>query len=275
MAQAKALDASLIDAMTTVVSQAAAAVLAARTGVLDPRIKADRSPVTAADVASEALILDAVPRLLPGVPIVSEEAAAKGVPANLGRDYLLVDPLDGTRELLAGSDEFAVNLALIAHGEPVFGIVAAPALGLIWRTGGTGAERLRLSPGAAAAMAVERVGIRTRALPTSGMVAAVSRSHFDRATDTFLRRFPNVTRIACGSAIKLCRVAEGAADIYPRLAPTSQWDIAAGHAIINAAGGVVTAADGGALTYRLDPGAMLIPGFIAWGDRTAATMAHC
>jgi 3'(2'), 5'-bisphosphate nucleotidase len=263
-------DAGLIDPLTTIVSRAAAAILAIRATALKTRTKADESPVTAADETSEAIILDAVSRLLPGVPIISEEAAAKSSSAAAAAEVILVDPVDGTRELVAGRDEFTVNLGLLRAGRPVLGIVAAPALGLVWRTApGGGAQRLQLAGGAPAPSAVKPVPIHTRPMPKSGIVAAVSRSHFDPATDAFLARLGDVTRAAEGSALKFCRVAEGAADLYPRLAPTYPWDVAAGHAILAAAGGVVTAPDLTPLTYCLDPARMRIPGFIAWGDPSA------
>jgi len=264
-----AADAVLIDDLTSVVSRAAAAVLALRGARLDPRIKPDQSPVTAADEASEAIILDGVARLLPGLPVISEESFARTGPAAPGPDYVLVDPLDGTRELVAGRDEFTINVALMRSGTPILGIVAAPALGLIWRTASDrSAERLRLDPNSPFT-APERTAVRTRpASKSRTIVAAVSRSHLDPATEAYLQRFPNLSRIVCGSALKFCRLAEGAADVYPRLGPTYQWDVAAGHALLAAAGGAVTTPDGTPLSYR--PDAMLVPGFIAWGDPTAA-----
>jgi 3'(2'), 5'-bisphosphate nucleotidase len=275
VAKNKAIDAALVDALTGIVSQAAAAVLVAKAGALDMRLKADQSPVTAADESSEAIILSAVGRLLPGVPIISEEAGNRVGPDTRSGDYVLVDPLDGTRELLAGRDEFTINLALVSGGAPVLGIVAAPALGLIWRTtanGGT-AERLRFAPGAESFASAERAALRTRPRPTSGLVAAVSRSHADPATEAFLARFGEINRMSIGSAIKFCRVAEGTADIYPRLSPTYQWDAAAGHAVLAAAGGVVTTPQGTGLAYALEPGQMIIPGFVAWGDPSAVIAA--
>jgi 3'(2'), 5'-bisphosphate nucleotidase len=267
-------DAGLIDRLTTIVSQAAAAILAVRADALHTRTKADQSPVTAADDASEAIIMDGVARLLPGVPIISEEASARTAVGTIGTDFILIDPVDGTRELVAGRDEFSINLGLVRAGRPEIGIVAAPALELIWRTDPAGgAQRFRLAPGAAADAATEVVAIRTRPMPTSGVVAAVSRSHFDPATDAFLARFSNVTRLASGSAIKLCRVAEGTADIYPRLASTHQWDVAAGHAILAAAGGTVTTPDRSPLCYRPDANGLRVPGFIAWGDPSAVMTA--
>src|SRR5262245_6308313 len=271
-------DASLIEHLTSIVSRAAAAILAARASALNPRTKADQSPVTAADDASEAIILEGVAKLLPGVPIISEEASARAAIASVGNEFVLVDPVDGTRELVAGRDEFTVNLGLVRGGLPVLGIVAAPALALVWRTAPDGgAERFRLTPGAAASAATGVTAIRTRPTPKAGIVAAVSRSHFDAATDAFLTRlgtrFGEVTRLKSGSAMKLCRVAEGAADVYPRLATTHQWDVAAGHAILAAAGGIVTTPERSPLTYGPPAGGLRIGGFIAWGDPSAIRVA--
>jgi 3'(2'), 5'-bisphosphate nucleotidase len=263
-----ATDAAIVDALTTIVSRAAAAILAVRAGALDLRTKADRTPVTAADHAAEAIILDAVAQLLPGIPTVSEEAVQAAPPAGLAGDFVLVDPLDGTREFIAGRDEFTVNVALVSGGRPRLGVIAAPALGLVWRTRASGgAERLRLAPGAAATEAAERAPIRVRPRPRTGLVAAVSRSHLDAATEAYLARLGAVERIACGSALKFCRVAEGTADIYPRLGPTCEWDVAAGDAIVAAAGGAVTTPDGAPLAYGRAAEAFRVPAFIAWGER--------
>jgi 3'(2'), 5'-bisphosphate nucleotidase len=261
----------LLDELTTIVSDAAAAILAARKGGLAPRLKQDQSPVTAADEAAEAAILEGLPRLLPGVPIVSEEATGRAPPVELPERFILVDPLDGTRELLANRDEFTVNIAIIDGGRPVLGIVAAPALQLIWRgREGRGAERLRLSPGAPAGAAHERTAIRTRACPATGLVAAVSRSHLDDKTLAFLTRLPRSERLSHGSAVKFGLVAEGTADVYPRFGPTCEWDVAAGHAVLAAAGGIVTTPEGGELPYGRIAERFRVPGFIAWGDPQAA-----
>lgn len=259
-------DSSLIDELTGIVSRAAAAILTARAGALAPRRKADSSPVTAADEASEAVILDGLARALPGVPIVSEEA---GAPSDLtGDTYLLVDPLDGTRELVAGRDEFCVNVAFVFNRRPHLGIIGSPALGLVWRTAG-GAERLRLAPGAAASAATERHAIRPRPWPQTGAIAAVSRSHLDARTQAFLARLPAAEQVPSGSAIKLCWVAEGSADVYPRLAPVHQWDVAAGDAILTAAGGTVITPEGTPLIYDIGAKGFLVNGFVAWGDPSA------
>ena len=265
-------DAALLDRLTTIVSAAAAAILEGRAGALDMRTKPESSPVTAADHAAEAVILAGLARELPGVPVVSEEAAGQAPPTHLADTFILVDPLDGTREFIAGRDEFTVNLAIVSGRRPVLGIVAAPALALLWRGAQAGsAERLRLPPGAPASAAQERSPIRCRALPSKGLVAAVSRSHLDAGTRAFLARLPLVDEIVSGSALKFCRVAEGVADVYPRLAPTCEWDVAAGHAVVAAAGGVIATPEGAPLPYGRIAAQFRIPAFIAWGDPLAPT----
>jgi 3'(2'), 5'-bisphosphate nucleotidase len=265
-----AVDGRLLDELTTIVSAAAAAVLAARAGSLEVRAKADLSPVTAADHAAEAVILEGLARLLPGTCVVSEEAAGRAPPERIPGSFVLVDPLDGTRELLAGRDEFTINVALVSGGCPRLGIVAAPAWGILWRgIEGRGAERLRLAPGAPASAAHERSPIRTRPSPPSGLVAMVSRSHLEPQTQAFLARLPIAERRACGSAVKFGQVAEGAADIYPRLSATCEWDVAAGHAVLAAAGGAVVTPGGTPLTYGRAFASFRVPAFVAWGDPSA------
>ena len=248
-------------------SAAAAAIVAVRACSLAARAKVDGSPVTAADHAAELVLLEGLARVLPGVPVVSEEAAAASSPGALADSFVLVDPLDGTQELLAGRDEFTVNVALVSGGRPLLGIVAAPALATFWRAvEGEPAERLRLAPGASASAARERSTIRARAWPESGLVVAVSRSHPDPRTHAFVSRLPPSAEIASGSALKFCLVAEGAADVYPRLAPTFEWDVAAGHAVLAAAGGTVSTPEGAPLRYGRAAENFRIPAFIAWGD---------
>ena len=266
----QAVDSLLVEELTSIVSAAAAAILEARTRPLDARCKPDLSPVTAADHAAEDVILQGLARVLPGVAVVSEEAAAEMPPATLRDTFILVDPLDGTRELLAGRDEFTVNVAIMSGGDPLLGIVAAPAHGLVWRgSEAGGAERLRLTPGAPARDIEERTVIRTRPCPRSGMVAAMSRSHLDSATQALLSRLPIGRRLTCGSALKFCRLAEGAADVYPRLSTTCEWDVAAGHAVLAAAGGIVTAPDGAPLRYGRSSAGFRVASFVAWGDPAA------
>jgi len=265
-------DGWLLDELTTIVSAAAAAILAARAGSLGARTKADLSPVTVCDEAAEAAILSGLARALPGVAVVSEEAASGAPPSSLPDSFVLVDPLDGTRELIAGRDEFTVNVAIVRGGHPRLGIVAAPAQGVVWRgSEGRGAERLQLAPGAPASAARERSAIRTRPAPRAGLVAVVSRSHLDGETEAFLARLPIAGRLTSGSAVKFCQVAEGAADVYPRLSTTCEWDVAAGHAVLTAAGGVLTAPGGAALSYGQIGRNFRVPAFVAWGDPGAPT----
>ncbi len=257
----------IVDELTTIVSRAAAAILAVDPATVARRSKPDLSLVTAADETSNSEIINGVSHLLPGMPIVSEESIEPGKVVPLGPIFALVDPLDGTREFLAGRNEFTVNIALVIEGIPAVGIIAAPALGLLWRgIVGQGAERLRLSPGAAAVEASEFAAIRTRRRPAQGLSAVVSRSHFDIETAAWLARLPVSSQIACGSSIKFCRIAEGSADIYARLAPTHEWDIAAGHAIVTAAGGAVMTPQGTSLAYGGAAEEFRVPAFLAFGD---------
>jgi 3'(2'), 5'-bisphosphate nucleotidase len=257
----RSVDAALAAELTALVARASAAILAIAPAGMATRLKADHTPVTAADEAADRVIAEGLARILPGVAVVSEESCDPA--AALGETFALVDPLDGTKEFIAGRAEYTVNLALVTDGAPIAGFVAVPALGLIYRgVVGGGAERLALDP------AIAPVAIRCRRAPAHGLVAAVSRSHLDADSEAFLARLAISERIACGSALKLCRIAEGVADVYPRLAPTSEWDTAAGHAIVAAAGGVVTMPSGAPLRYGRARENFKIPGFVAWGDPT-------
>ena len=246
--------------LTAIAFRAGAAILRFDCRNVSMRQKADESPVTLADEAAQAVILRALTEAFPGVPIVSEEADQ---PESPGATFFLVDPLDGTREFLAGRDEYTVNIALVRGGVPVVGVVGAPALGLVWRGGAGRAERVNVADGTPSG----RCTIKTRPWP-SERVAAVSRSHYEAASAAFLQRFAPITELTCGSALKFCRVAEGAADLYPRLAPTSEWDVAAGHAVVVAAGGLVTAPDGADLAYGR--AGFRGAGFVAWGGPAVA-----
>ncbi len=255
-----------LNALTEIVARAAAATLATSYSSVARRIKTDLTPVTAADEASEALIVEGLSQLLPGLPVIAEESAATAPPQRLDPSFAVVDPLDGTREFLAGRDEFTVNLAIVTNGEPIAGIIAAPARGLLWRgiVGGT-AERLHLRIGAGQAKAYGRTPIHTRPAP-GRLTVATSRSHLDEATEDFLSRLPLAKRYLCGSSVKFCYLAQGEADIYPRLSPTREWDVAAGCAILAAAGGLVTRPQGGPLPFGRLAEKFLVPGFIAVGD---------
>jgi 3'(2'), 5'-bisphosphate nucleotidase len=257
----------LIAPLTALVARAGSAILKVDRGNMRVDDKTDGSPVTEADLAADRIIADGLRQLTPDIPVLSEERA-KPV-AGCPEAFFLVDPLDGTKEFVAGRDEFTVNIALVVGGTPLLGIIGAPALGLIWRgLVGQGAERLASGPerdrwqeGGAA------LPIRTRPFPSPGQpwVAATSRSHGDAASEAFIDARPGAVRLRLGSALKLAKVAEGEVDIYPRLAPTSEWDIAAGHAIVVAAGGKVTDSAGGDLRFGAAKD-FIVPAFIAWGD---------
>jgi 3'(2'), 5'-bisphosphate nucleotidase len=257
--------AGMMEALTSIAVHAALVIREKARGDGIQR-KADGSPVTDADLAAEGAIRERLVRLAPALPIISEEQAAPLQPLPGDADYFLVDPLDGTREFIAGRDEYAVNIALMAAGAPVLGIIAAPALGLIWRgIVGRGAERVAFT---ADGTCGPPEPIHTRPQPQGELVVLVSRSHLEPRTQAFLDGLPKARAIQCGSAVKFCRVADGSADLYPRLAPTRDWDVAAGHALIEAAGGQLRTPDGGRLVYGTPD--LRIPGFIAWADPTKA-----
>ncbi|MGN6309542.1 MAG: 3'(2'),5'-bisphosphate nucleotidase CysQ [Xanthobacteraceae bacterium] len=260
--------AALLEPLTTLVIEAGAAILAIRQRAHGIETKTDGSPVTEADLAADRIIAEGLARLAPDIPSLSEERVCDAKPpfADL---FFVVDPLDGTKEFIAGRDEFTVNVALVANGTPILGVVGAPALGLVWR-GHVGHGATRFVCKDSIITAVEP--IRTRPLPPQGApwIAAVSRSHGDARTETFIAARPGATCTTLGSAVKFGRVADGSVDIYPRLSPTSEWDVAAGHAVVVAAGGKVTDVQGRALHYGTGRSDFILPAFIAWGDPTAA-----
>ncbi len=234
----------------------AGAVIMQHYGSAVARRKEDSSPVTVADEAAERAIIEDLTVLDPGIPIVAEETVARGAgPVIVGRRFWLVDPLDGTKEYLSRNGEFTVNVALIEDGLPSFGIVLAPALRVAffadgsraWRAEGDGPAR----------------PIRARAAPATGCVAAVSRSHLDAETERYLARHGIGDSRAAGSALKFGLLAAGEADVYPRFGRTMEWDTAAGHAVLRAAGGSVRDIDGRELVYG-KPG-FANPSFIARG----------
>jgi 3'(2'), 5'-bisphosphate nucleotidase len=280
--------AGLMAPLTELVALAGAAILKVDRTRMRIEDKTDGSPVTEADLAADRIIAEGLHRLAPDIPALSEERVMPGG-GRCPRAFFLIDPLDGTKEFVAGRNEFTVNLALVVDGTPLLGIIGAPALGLIWRGlvgQGTDKGTDKDTDGYAERLVTGQDGsgsgqpIRTRPFPSPGKpwIAAVSRSHGDAATEAFIDARPGAIRERLGSAVKLAKVAEGAVDIYPRLAPTSEWDIAAGHAIVTAAGGKITDAAGGDLRFGqgsrqgTQNGAkdFIVPAFIAWGDPRGA-----
>jgi 3'(2'), 5'-bisphosphate nucleotidase len=251
----------LMDVFTALSAAAALAILKAA-GNREGRAKADGSPVTAADEAAEAVIRDGLKRLVPALPVISEEQVERDNAIAAGPTVILVDPLDGTRDFMAGRDEYTVNIALVTDGAPILGVIAAPAAGLIWRgIVGRGAERMKF---AGDGKTSPPHAIQTRRPAGGDLIVMVSRSHLEARTQAYVDGLQRPQLLPCGSSVKFCRLAEGAADLYPRLAPTHDWDIAAGHAILEAAGGKVVAPDGTHLAYGTHE--LLVPGFLAWGD---------
>ena len=238
----------------------------------DWRLKEDQSPVSEADERVEEHLFAALARDLPGVPIIAEESAARGERAEHGDAFLLIDPIDGTREFLARSSEFTVNLALVVAQTPIAGAIFAPAQNRLWFAGAR-AFTAQALPGGALPSQQDWRAIKTRPRPVQGLNALVSKSHLDAETESFLARTPVIARTPMGSSIKFCLVAEGAADVYPRFGRTMEWDTAAGDAILRAAGGAVLDPHGAPLVYGKTQDLYRNGPYIAWGDPQAATLS--
>jgi 3'(2'), 5'-bisphosphate nucleotidase len=226
-------------------------------------LKGDGSPLTEADLRAQEKILAALARLTPGIPVVSEEDSGERAPCGPNEIFILVDPLDGTREFLARNGEFTVNAALIERGAPVAGAVYAPVLGELW-VGGAEAFHCGGVHGETPPPKSQWRPISGRVAPAK-MTALASRSHLDPATKAFLEKLPIGESRSAGSSLKFCLLAEGKADVYPRFGPTMEWDTAAGHAVLLAAGGVVLREDGAPLSYGKTESGLRNPSFIAWG----------
>jgi 3'(2'), 5'-bisphosphate nucleotidase len=235
-------DAAMTATLTRLAREAGAAILAVRDGAaLGLRAKADDSPVTAADLAADAIVCDGLAAAYPDIPVVTEERAASH--GGEGGTHFLVDPLDGTREFVAGRGEFTVNIALIEAGAPVAGVVFAPAVGRLFRTA-AGGGAVEETEGAPPRTIAARLG------DPAALRVVASKSHRDAATDAYIARYPVGAFAPAGSSLKFCLVAAGEADLYPRLGRTMEWDTAAGHAVLAAAGGgVVRLEDGAPLLY--------------------------
>jgi 3'(2'), 5'-bisphosphate nucleotidase len=246
----------LLEQVLPVTRAAGHAILEVYATDFEVRGKSDASPVTAADERAEAIILAALAKLTPSIPVVSEEAAAAGRIPAVEDSFWLVDPLDGTKEFINRNGEFTVNIALIEKGRPTLGVVLAPALSRLF----AGAE----GAGAFLEENAQRRPIACRVAPAAGLTVVASRSHGDpEALDRFLAGRKVAHQTNAGSSLKLCLVAAGEADLYPRLGRTMEWDIAAGDAVLRAAGGMVKTLSGEPLAYG-KPG-FANPHFAAWG----------
>jgi len=236
------IDADIAADLADIAAEAARLILPLWRSGLEVISKADNSPVTEADRRGEALILEALSRRFPGLPVISEEDASEfGAPEAIGPRFFLVDPLDGTKAFVRGDPHFTVNIGLIDHGRPVAGVVAAPASGELWRTCAEGVLK-RHGDGPAEL-------VRPRAWPEGEALALISHTMKTETADELAAQYGFHRREPMDSSIKFCRIAEGAADIYPRHGPTMEWDTAAGHAVLVAAGGSVTTPEGAPFLY--------------------------
>ncbi len=258
----KIAESDLLAAVMAIAHKAGEAIMVHYHDMPKARLKADSSPVTAADEEAESIIVEGLSRLTPDIPIISEEAAAAGAapaigaPSDRSRRFWLVDPLDGTKEFLTGSDEFTVNIALIEGDRPVLGVLHVPALGTTYAADGPG-RAFHWHKG-------EERAISARVPPPDGVIVLSSRSHGDsEALNMYLADHEVLDRRIAGSALKFGLLAEGVADLYPRLGRTMEWDTAAGHAVLAAAGGGVSTLDERELAYG-KPG-FENPHFIARG----------
>jgi len=273
MRQDLAPDSANLDAIAEVFAELAVAagdaVMRIYGGDVHARAKVDNSPVCDADLAAEDVILKGLAARLPHLPVFSEEAVAAGAKLEPSDAFILVDPLDGTREFLARNGEFTVNLGLILNGVPIAGVVYAPALADIW-IAGTTAVFARVSPGATLPSPAQRTSLHARRAGQNGLVALVSRSHDTPETESYLAQLPIKNRLSAGSSLKFCKIAEGLADIYPRFGPTMEWDTAAGDALLRRAGGTVRDEAGRLLAYGKFAERLKNSAFVAWGDPIAA-----
>ena len=246
----------LLERIATIAREAGDAAMAVYRNNYTVRGKGDGSPVTEADERAEAVILERLAQLTPGIPVVSEEQAAAGSNPAFGARFWLVDPLDGTKEFIKRNGEFTINIALVDARRPMLGVVLAPALGRLYAGAHGRGARLEDAAG--------RRDIACRSVPPEGITVVASRSHGDAdALDDFLVGRKVAAQTNAGSSLKFCLVAAGEADLYPRLGRTMEWDTAAGHAVLLAAGGSVTTLDGKDLCYG-KPG-LDNPHFVAGG----------
>jgi 3'(2'),5'-bisphosphate nucleotidase len=268
--QAQGLDRDAIaDIFAKIAIEAAVAVMAVYAADSHARRKPDGSPVCDADEAAEAIILKRLARRLPNLPVLAEEASSRGKNTVSQAAFILVDPVDGTREFLSHNGEFTINIGLIVDAAPHAGVVYAPALEQLW-IGGAAASACTVAPGAPLPSMANRRVIHTRTRPEQGLTALVSRSHADPATDAFLAKLSTVARVRAGSSMKFCMIAEGQADVYPRLGPTMEWDTGAGDAVLRAAGGIVLDDARHPLRYGKAETQFRNGPFVAWGDPKAA-----
>jgi 3'(2'), 5'-bisphosphate nucleotidase len=229
--------------------------------------KADTTPVTVADHEAEEILLAGLNAAAPGVPVIAEEEVAAGRTPAIGDRFFLVDPLDGTRAFIRHSPEFTINIGLIEAGRPTFGIIYAPALTLLFATlDPKHAVEVAIAPGDEATLRGHTLKpLKGRDPDMKALIAFASRSHAAEGTDAYLKRFAIAEKRKASSSLKFCLIARGEADLYARLGETSEWDTAAGDAILSAAGGTVTTLNGEPLGYGKTEARFANPKFVAWG----------
>ena len=258
---------TLFDRLLPTIHRAGKEIMQIYASDIEIKHKADSSPVTLADEAAEELILEALKQAAPEIPVISEEAASAGFIPAISERFFLVDPLDGTKEFINKRDEFTINVGLIVNKVPEFGIVYAPALNKIYyNTSVSEAYSADLNHNDADPKLANVKQITTSPPKKSELIAVASRSHLNEATKAFLEKFDISNSISAGSSLKFCLLAQAEADIYPRLAPTKEWDTAAGDAVLRAAGGTVTREDGTPLLYGKTKEDYLNTSFIAWSN---------
>lgn len=259
----------LLPGVLALVQQAGEAILPFWRQGVEVVEKADASPVTAADLAAHRILADGLQALDASIPVLSEEDADIALSERAGWSrWWLVDPLDGTKEFIADSEEFTINVALIERGEVVFGVVGIPATGVIYH-GGRAFGAWRIKPGK------QPQAIAMREASAAGLTVVASRRHGSALQEQLLAalvaRYGEVERVSVGSSLKFCQLAEGSADFYPRLAPTSQWDTAAAQGVLEGAGGVVLTLQGEPLRYEpreslLNPFFLALPANAEWRE---------
>jgi len=242
-------DEQLLHALIGAAIEAGRAVNDVYRAEFEVSVKSDSSPVTAADHASEAIILEHLASLAPNIPVIAEESVEAGRVPSVGREFFLVDPLDGTKEFVHRRGDFTVNIALIRDRAPALGVVYAPATSRLFAGIVARGSALQSNQDSHESVRAPTQAIRVRARPSAGITAVASRSHRTPETDAYLSQYTVADVVSVGSSLKFCLVATGEADLYPRLGPTMEWDTAAGHAVLLAAGGMVIAADGAPLVY--------------------------
>jgi 3'(2'), 5'-bisphosphate nucleotidase len=240
---------SLLEAMMAAALEAGRATWQIYRSEFEVMQKADQSPVTAADHAAEAIILRHLALAAPAIPVIAEEEVAAGRIPAVAAEFFLVDPLDGTKEFVARRGDYTVNIALVRSGVPLLGVVYAPARNSLFAGDVSHHAAVHCEQPPNRPLAAARRSIHVRDVPQAGLTVVASRSHATPETDAYLSRCPVAERVSIGSSLKFCLLAAAQADLYPRLGPTMEWDTAAGHAVLLAAGGQVLAPGGQPLRY--------------------------